>query len=186
MDDRLPDQHFHREVQSVVNANNVSINHQCPGPHACPHKTESWQHESDLQAEFAEKVGVWCPKPARLILGPLIGEFTPKELRLALKADSIFWSPKKNELVISTPTFQAVFGWGLVIYAALSAIAIGLSNMNLVKPKLINNFIALAVASLFFASTCWIAGRLFLWPRRIAIRVRDRLAKEASEAGNDG
>lgn len=149
----------------------------CPGPHACPHKSESWQHETDLQTEFAEKVGIWCPRPARQIIGPLIGEFTPRELRIAWNANSIFWSTRSNEIRVSTPWIEAAFGWGFVLLgSALFAILLIWSIGN--SPGNLGFATASLAGALLYLGCCWFAGRFMLWPRRIAIRVRNRLVKD--------
>lgn len=130
--------------------------------------------ESQLQAEFAQRTGIWCPKPAREWLESLMAEhrFVARDLAVAWKAGSIGWNPNTDAKRIVTPRLEGVFAYGVVIFMALYCIAATLKIIW--GPQAENGWAGAAIAgvlAVYFGvlGTVW---RFMVRPRRVAIRVR--------------
>lgn len=172
--------HVHGPTGALVTGGSTEIKIQmpCPGPEACPHMREPWENETRLIDEFTKRVGICCPRGARLTLGKLIGEFTPRELRIAWKENSLQWNAEANELRFVTPWIEAAMGWGF-ISSATCFFAYAFISAFLKSPNNLSFAFTLCAGSLMYAGAFWLAVRYLLWPRRIAIRVRNRLAVDA-------
>lgn len=158
-------QHIHAPINGHVAGRDVII------------KTLESKPESQLQAEFAERTGIWCPKSAREWLESLLAEhgFTVRELRLAWGNSSIGWHATKNEERITTHWFEAFFAWTMagvltlyVLVYALNALTADWSAADLRWKMSLGALVLIVV----YMGTCWMLSRFILLPRRVAIRVR--------------
>lgn len=129
--------------------------------------------ESQLQSEFAQRTGIWCPKPAREWLEHLLDAhaFTVRELRSSWKANSIGWSAEHNQRRINTPKLEAVFIHA-VVWLALAASADAV--MRLFGDDAKDNLwrMAAVAAEVAFYLVCFMQFTTqMLAPRRVALRV---------------
>lgn len=142
-----------------------------------------YKPESQLQAEFAQRTGIWCPKPAREWLEHLMEEhrFTAKELIVAWKAGSLGWNAERDVKKIVTPWIEAVFGYGVA--GAMSILFLAWVFPFIFgqgyKPE--TAWAAVLGGGTVFLGVCWMSNRFMLWPRRIALRVR-RVSQESANA----
>lgn len=135
--------------------------------------------ESQLQAEFAQRTGIWCPKPAREWLEHLMEHhrFTARELVVSWKAGSIGWSADKDIRRIITPWIEAVFAYGMVGILGVYFLAVA---GHYIWGGGADYKWAMAVAygiGAMYVGMCWMANRFILWPRRVALRIQ-RIAGE--------
>lgn len=134
--------------------------------------------ESQLQADFAKRTGIWCPREARVSIELLLTDhaFTAKELAHAWRLRQLTWSRESARLFVKTPVLDALAGWAL---SAWSTVAFSLSTVQFmtssVPPTVATTswYVVLAV-SYIVAMT--IAAYFFLRPRAIALRVRRAMA----------
>ena len=134
--------------------------------------------ESQLQAEFAERTGIWCPKPVREFFEHLMYEhgFVAKDLALAWSQQSIKWDSEAGRVKISAPLIEAVFGWGVA--AAMLAYFLALVVPVVFKSTSLEALAVFVVGTMMYGGGLWMAGRFILWPRRTALRVRKVLERE--------
>lgn len=160
-------QDFHGDVGQVLQASSVN-------QYTALVQLSERRPESQLQAEFAQRTGIWCPKPAREWLEHLMENqrFTVRELAVSWKAGSIGWSAEKDTRRINTPWLEAVFAYGLVA-------ALGLYCLAMAVPLIWSNAegtqwakTAVYGLCLIYLGICWMAHRFMLWPRRVALRVQ--------------
>ncbi len=144
----------------------------CHGRPDCPLNAVP---ESQRQAEFAQRVGIWCRREAREFLELLMRDhgFTGRDLALAWKADSLAWGD--DGPVVRTPLVEAVFGWTMFAAMLLYFLVFGVPLL-FVRPVEMNAFAAFALSVLIYVGAAWLVGRFILRPRRIASRVRRVLA----------
>ena len=134
--------------------------------------------ESQLQAEFAQRTGIWCPKPAREWLEHLMEHhrFTARELTVAWKAGSIGWNAEEDTKRVSTPWIEAMFGYSMVGIMGIYFLTLALQWIF--TPEAKNKWVAMAAVygvGLLYLGICWMSYRFMLWPRRIAIKVRKKI-----------
>lgn len=136
--------------------------------------------ESQLQAEFARRTGIWCSKPAREWLEDLMENhrFTVKELAVAWKAGSLGWHTQKDAQKIVTPWIEAVFAYGIVFMMSIYFLALALPVIGNSQHDA-KSAIAIFGGGFMFLGVCWMANRFMLWPRRIALRIR-RISNDPS------
>ena len=130
--------------------------------------------ESQLQAEFAQRTGIWCPKPAREWLEDLMEHhrFTARELAVSWKVGSIGWDADKDNKRITTPWIEAAFAYSMVALLGIYFLAIA---GHFIWGSGAGNKWGMAVAygiGGMYLGLCWMANRFMLWPRRVALRVR--------------
>ena len=160
-------QDFHGDVGQVLQAKSVN-------QYTALVQLAERRPESQLQTEFAQRTGIWCPKPAREWLEHLMENqrFTVRELAVSWKAGSIGWSAEQDARRINTPWLEAVFAYGLVAVLGIYCLAMA---VPLIRSGTDGAQWAMAAAYGFCAiylGTCWMAHRFMLWPRRVALRVR--------------
>ena len=169
------------DVESISGGTNIignqgEIKVQIGAPRA--HRPARRKTESQLQAEFAQRTGIWCPKPAREWLEGLMEhhQFTSRELAASWSAGSIGWNARKNEERVVTPWVEAAFAYCVV--AGLAAYLGSISLLYLLGA--INQWGAAIVYGLatVFCAMCWVVDRHLLWPRRVALRVRATLTNK--------
>ena len=133
--------------------------------------------ESQLQSEFAQRTGIWCPRLVRETFEWLMENhgFTARELCMAWRANSLSTDANRQQIKIITPWFEAVFGWTMLALVALFFLLLAV-------PLIFNNdHHNWAVPATLIGTGCvylgmmWIVSRSSLIPRRIAIRVRKKL-----------
>lgn len=80
--------------------------------------------EWQLQAEFAERTGIWCPKPAREWLEHLLQHhgFTVQQLARSWRNNSIGWSAQRNAYCINAPWLEGAFLSGLSLFCLYAVI----------------------------------------------------------------
>ncbi|MEG0051666.1 MAG: hypothetical protein RR715_00240 [Comamonas sp.] len=130
--------------------------------------------ESQLQAEFAQRTGIWCPRPARQWLEHLMEHhhFTGRELAASWKAGSIGWNADLDTKRINTPWLEAALAYGLVAMLGLCCLAMAVlhiwsgTNDDQRARAMVYGLCAI------YLSIVWVAHRFTLWPRRVAQRVR--------------
>lgn len=130
--------------------------------------------ESQLQAEFAQRTGIWCPKPAREWMESLMEhhQFTVRELIVSWKAGTIGWNADKDIKRIVTPWIEAVFAYGMVALVGLYFLAVA---VHCIWSSSANNKWEMAVVGgvgAMYLGTCWMANRFMLLPRRVGLRIR--------------
>lgn len=130
--------------------------------------------ESQLQTEFAQRTGIWCPKPAREWLEHLMEDhhFTVRELARAWKAGSIGWNADKDAKRIVTPWIEAAFAYGM---AGIMSIYFFVLAAELVFGASSEKKWAMALfygIGLVYVGMCWMLNRFMLWPRRVAMRIK--------------
>lgn len=130
--------------------------------------------ESQLQAEFAQRTGIWCPKPAREWLEHLMEnhQFTARELVVSWKAGSIGWNAEKDTKRTITPWIEAAIAYGMVGFIGLYFLAVA---GHVIWGSGADNKWGMAVVygiGAMYVGMCWMANRFMLWPRRVAQRVR--------------
>lgn len=83
-------------------------------------EAREWQ----LQAEFAERTGIWCPKPAREWLEHLLVHhgFTVKQLARSWRNNSIGWSARSNTYCINAPRLEGTFLSALSLFCLYAVI----------------------------------------------------------------
>lgn len=134
--------------------------------------------ESQLQAEFAQRTGIWCPKPAREWLEGLLENhpFTVKELADAWKFGTLGWQTKQDTQKVVTSRAEAIYAYsmlaGLGLYFLASALV--LLNSEVQDTKAIP-FILFGGAVFF--GVCWMAKRFMLQPHWVALRV-EKITKD--------
>lgn len=129
--------------------------------------------ESQLQSKFAQRTGIWCPKPAREWLEHLLDvhAFTVRELRASWKANSIGWSAEHNQRRINTPRLEAVF-IHTIVWLALAASAEAV--IRLFGDDARNSLwkMAATAGEVAFYMACFMQFTAqMLVPRRVALRV---------------
>lgn len=131
----------------------------------------SSKRESQLQKEFAENTGIWCPKPAREWLEGLMEHhrFTAKELYNAWKSGSIGWSATEDHKRIVTPVSEAIFAYSVVIVTAIFFLTSSWQWWGTKGSGDMAKFIGMATV---YLGSCWTINRFMLTPRRIAQRIR--------------
>lgn len=139
--------------------------------------TAAEKRESQLQAEFAERTGIWCPKSAREWLEKLLEEhgFTVRELKVAWGNSSIGWHAAKNEKRITTHWVEPLFAWTMGGVMTLYVLIYGLKAVQAdwSAPNVrLTMWGGAALIAAVYLGTCWMLSRFILWPRRVAIRVR--------------
>lgn len=130
--------------------------------------------ESQLQAEFALRTGIWCPKAAREWLESLLNDdgFTVRELSRSWRAGSLGWDARTNERRISTPWFE-LFGAAFLMVAILSLFLVTfLVWATTPIPRSIAADVTLFGIGFVTMGTMWLVEWQMLRPRRIALRVR--------------
>ena len=161
----MQQQYFAGPVAQVVQAGNL---HQYASAVVAP--------ESQLQAEFAQRTGIWCPKPARNWLEQLMEQhhFTAHELGICWKGGSIGWNAEENTQRISTSWTAAVLAYGLVAVLTIYYAAIGIALIATDKTGNPWAMAALLGFGMVYLGVCWMASRFILLPRRIALRVKKK------------
>ena len=133
--------------------------------------------ESQLQSEFAQRTGIWCPRLVRETFEWLMENhgFTARELCMAWKANSISTDADRQQIKIVTPRLEAVFGWTMLALVTLFFLL-------MVIPLILNNDrhnwavpATLIGTGAVYLGIAWTVSRSSLIPRRIAIRVRKKL-----------
>jgi hypothetical protein len=144
----------------------------CHGRPDCPLNAVP---ESQLQAEFAQRIGIWCRREAREFLELLMRDhgFTGKDLAIAWKTDSLAWND--DGPIIRTPLVEAVFGWSMFFAMTMYFIVFGVPLL-FVRPVELNALAGFALSNLIFIGSAWVVGRTILRPRRIALQVKRLLA----------
>jgi hypothetical protein len=130
--------------------------------------------ESQLQAEFAARTGIWCPKDAREWLESLLEHegFTVRDLSMAWSAKSVGWNAKTGERSINTPWIEAVGGWFLVTLVTVLLLSVSLSWVLAPSPRTFAADLAVFGAGAVYLVMVWLVCRSMLWPRRTAMRIR--------------
>jgi len=139
--------------------------------------------ESQLQAEFASRTSIWCPKDARLWLEDLMENqgFTVRELALAWNAKSIGWNAKTGERNINTPWVEAFSGWTLVALVTTLLLSVSLVWILSPAPRSIAADLSVFGAGTVYLGMVWLVCRTMLWPRRVAVRVRRAASNGTSQ-----
>jgi hypothetical protein len=134
--------------------------------------------ESQLQVEFAQLTGIWCPKPAREWLESLMEHhrFTARELVVSWKAGSIGWNADKDTKRVITPWIEAVFAYGIAGLVGIYFLAVAWHTIwgNGADQKW--GMAVVYGTGAMYLGMCWMANRFMLWPRRVALRIK-RLAE---------
>lgn len=140
--------------------------------------------ESQLQAEFAERTGIWCSRTAREWLEHLMEHhgFVARELAQAWQAGSLSWDVKRDTPRFSTPWLESGFAWGVLTVAGLYVLMMVVLALGARAEKqglamlMLGGFLMLFV--LLFACI----NRFMLRPRRVALRAR-RIGSHEPRAG---
>ncbi len=130
--------------------------------------------ESQLQAEFAARTGIWCPKPARLWLEDLMEhhDFTARDLSMAWSAKSLGWCANTGERTINTPWIEAAGGWAMVALVTVLLLTVSITWAVSSAPRSVVADLSVLGAASVYLGMVWLVCRTMLWPRRIAMRVR--------------
>lgn len=130
--------------------------------------------ESQLQAEFAARTGIWCPKEAREWMEDLLEHhgFTAPELAIAWNAKSLGWNAKTETRNINTPWIEAAGGWALVGLVAALLLSVCVAWLLASAPRSIAADLSVFGALAVCMGMVWLVFRSMLWPRRVAMRVR--------------
>ncbi len=160
-------QHFNEQVGQVIQAD--TVNQVLHVPEKKP--------ESQLQSEFAQRTGIWCPRHAREIFEWLMEHhgFTAKELRIAWKANSVLNDAERQSVKIITPALESVFAWFMAAFVSLYFLFFAF-------PLAMNGSrhdwrvaVTLAGGVVVYFGLMWVIAHNFLIPRRIAVRVRKKM-----------
>lgn len=156
-------QEFHMPVGQVVQAESL---HQYAS-------TVAATPESQLQVEFAQRTGIWCPKPARMWLEDLMEHhhFTARELAVCWKAGPIGWNANQNVPRISTSLAGSVFAYTVVGLMTVFLLSVGYLLLAGDSNPSLGARVAIHIFGVIYLGLCWMASRFILWPRSIAIRV---------------
>jgi len=151
------------------NTINTSIRHQTTVIHLAERRPES-----QLQAEFAARTGIWCPKEAREWLEDLLEHhgFTVRELSMAWSAKSIGWNAKTGARTINTPWIEALGGWAMVALVTILLLSVSVAWALSSAPRSIAADLSVFGAGAVYLGMVWMVCRTMLWPRRVAMRVR--------------
>ena len=130
--------------------------------------------ESQQQAEFAARTGIWCPKAARLWLEDLMENhgFTARDLSVAWSAKSLGWNASTGERTINTPWIEAVGAWAMVAMVTTLLLSVGISWAISTAPRSVAADLSVFGAAAVYLGMVWLVSRTMLSPRRIAMRVR--------------
>ncbi len=170
------------DVGSISSGTNIISNRgevkvQIGAPRA--HRTARRKKESELQAEFAQRTGIWCPKPAREWLEWLMErqQFTAHELFISWKACSIGWNPHDGQPRIVTPRLEAPCAYVVTAISGLYLLLVAWSCFwGAGSGSRWSVMIGCSTIGIF-GLMCWFVNNQLLWPRRIALRVRQAMQK---------
>ena len=139
--------------------------------------------ESQLQTEFAERTGIWCPKDARLWLEGLMEHhgFTVRELSMAWSAKSLGWNAKTGMRAITTPWIEAFGAWAMVALVTALLLSVSVAWIASSAPRSLAADLSVFGAGAVYMGMVWLVCRTMLWPRRIAIRVRRAVSHSPHE-----
>lgn len=136
--------------------------------------------ESQLQAEFAQRTGIWCSRPARQWLEQLLEHhgFTVRELEVCWKARSIWWDKKRNSHRIAAPWVESLLAYAMLVVVGLYGLAT--SALAFASAPAADKSAATAFFMVFvvlFGGVYFMVDRFMLWPSRVARQVQEVSAK---------
>lgn len=170
-------QEIHTNTGQVTKDGDIIV---CQGGGSCPFASGD-EPESKLQADFAERTGIWCPREAREVFEVLMKQhgFVAKELHAAWQADSIVWNRTTRRVEVRAPWFEVAFGYAMVVvmgfYLLVQAAAVLTAARGAAAAVT-----AILVTGAIYLGGAWLAVRFVLRPYHVAKRVQ-RALKEASE-----
>ncbi len=128
--------------------------------------------ESQLQAEFEQRTGMWCPRAAREWLENLMADhgFTARELAIAWNARTLRWDTRRAAPQVVTAWYEAAAAYLVWVTLTAYVLAAGLP-LTLSAERTSTGLLAVAGLALMYLGCCWMAVRFLLSPRRIAQRV---------------
>lgn len=158
-------QEFNEHVWQAIQAETVTQTVNVTLPASRP--------ESQLQAEFEQRTGIWCPRPAREWLELLMEKhcFTARELSVAWRAGSIGWNAEKDQKRVATPWPEAVLAYGAIGYIAAYFLLLAYHFVWGDGAEARWGIAMLYGVGAIYLGMCWMAYRFMLWPRRVAQRV---------------
>lgn len=137
--------------------------------------------EPELQSRFYRDTGIKCCKDAREFYLRLLddGKFSVDELRAAIRQKSVRWEFGATQPTIVMPWTDPALAWlifGLMgLYTLLMIFGIFSGRPEISGPATAGAFMFACLCALVMYG----AERVILHPRRVAIRVREWMEREA-------
>lgn len=145
----------------------------CHGAGVCPLYEPS---ESQLQAEFAERTGVWCPRQAREVFERLMEchNFTAPEIA-RVWGDTVTWDKISNELRIRISILDLFTAFGLFIALLLFYFIWTVPTVIANRHPSASDWGMWFVTSMMYMAGMYFVRRYYIVPRRVAIRINKAL-----------
>lgn len=142
--------------------------------------------ESQIQADFYQATGIYCSKPARFRLEYLLDNhgFTVRELKRVWNSGAMTHNRQADAFEFHSRGLDLTIGWLGWLVLSMGLWVYGTDYIDQAFQTHVMRSAAFMAGLLAYAAGLSLFFYAFIWPQRIATRVRQAVLNEAATGSN--